>query len=368
LPTLVPLLAALAVGLLAPPDHATVFPAAAEVSAAALEVFDEPDERSYSSGRLRRGDRVTVRDADRAGWIAIDPPADAFDWVERGALGPEEPGRRARVVASGAVARSGRLGARMPGPPRAELREGSLIRLADLPPLVVGAGPSATTWLAIVPPPGEVRHVRVQGVRWVAEPPSPVAETRASFNPPSSPADPLPNDVATAIARIEAIHRAELRAPVETWQMGPIRARYQALLKTVTDPASAKAVHDRLERVARHEEIAEAAREIQTILERSRRRDDELARVRKRLAAAHRPERRPFDAEGLVQSSSRQVEGKRVLALIGPEGTTLAYLDVPDGLDARPLLAQRVGVRGDVHYNEHLRASLITVRSVEPLE
>ena len=37
-------------------------PAEAEVIVAALDVFDEPDDTSTAPGRLRRGDRVMVRE------------------------------------------------------------------------------------------------------------------------------------------------------------------------------------------------------------------------------------------------------------------------------------------------------------------
>jgi len=77
---------------------------------------------------------------------------------------------------------------------------------------------------------------------------------------------------------------------------------------------------------------------------------------------------RPYDAEGLFQPSARKVNGQKVFALIGPEGTTQAYLDVPAGLDAAPLLARRVGVRGDILYSDSLRARLISVRDLDPLE
>jgi hypothetical protein len=54
--------------------------------------------------------------------------------------------------------------------------------------------------------------------------------------------------------------------------------------------------------------------------------------------------------------------------LIGSDGSTLAYLDIPPGLDIDPLLAQRVGVRGDPHFNEDLGTRLITVRDVETMD
>jgi hypothetical protein len=147
-----------------------------------------------------------------------------------------------------------------------------------------------------------------------------------------------------------------------------VRTRYEALLKSVTDPDATRIIRARLDVVGREEELASTVREFERVLDKSRLRDREVDRIEKRLAAAEQPGRRPFVAEGLVQTSSRRIDGKRVLALIGPEGAALAYLDVPDGLDVRPLLSRRVGVRGDMHYNEALHARLISVRSIEPLD
>jgi hypothetical protein len=70
----------------------------------------------------------------------------------------------------------------------------------------------------------------------------------------------------------------------------------------------------------------------------------------------------------MVQRSSKEHEGRRVYALIGPEGNPVAYLDIPPGLDARGVVARRAGVRGSVRYDEALGARLIAVRDLEPLE
>ncbi len=62
------------------------------------------------------------------------------------------------------------------------------------------------------------------------------------------------------------------------------------------------------------------------------------------------------------------VDGHKVYVLIGKDGATLAYLDVPPGLDIEPMIAHRVGVRGEPHYNEGLGTRVITVRDVENVE
>ena len=62
------------------------------------------------------------------------------------------------------------------------------------------------------------------------------------------------------------------------------------------------------------------------------------------------------------------MDGHKVFTLIGPNGTAIAYLDIPPGLDPEPLLARRVGVRGQTHWSEDLGTRLITVRDMESIE
>jgi hypothetical protein len=63
-----------------------------------------------------------------------------------------------------------------------------------------------------------------------------------------------------------------------------------------------------------------------------------------------------------------KVDGHKVFALIGGEGSTIAYLDIPPGLDPEPFLSRRIGVRGQAHFSEDLGTRLITVRDLESLE
>jgi hypothetical protein len=179
----------------------------------------------------------------------------------------------------------------------------------------------------------------------------------------------LPADVAAEIERIEARHLAILGQPIDQWRFESVRADYQALLKRAGEnPAVEEVLRDRLSRVTRHEQAARAGRTIQTILARSWRRDLQVAQVRQRLAAAEQSRTRTYSAIGFVQPSSRMVEGRKLYALVGSDGSTLAYLDIPPGLDPMRLQSRKVGVRGAAHYDQDLGARLITVRDLEEIE
>ncbi len=366
-------LAALWLGLIAPASVPEARGPGGEVVADALDVLDEPDDSAYASGELRRGDRVAVVSAHRGRWLTIGPPPDAFDWVDASALKDRGDGT-AEVIADLAPARSGCPGARMPGPPRPPLARGAVVRLLpDRPPLAPGRGARARTWRAIAPPPGAVRYVRADGVR--LDPTSTSAVAPAGLDAPEvrraslvGPDAAVPPEVAADLAPIDALRRSTLAGPVEQWDLEPARRRYEALLRTLGDTPSAAVVRDRLDRVAREANLAKAARRFDDLVRSGHRRDAEIARIQQTLADAQTGTERGYDARGMLQASSRRVEGQKVHALIGPEGKAIAYLAIPPGLPTFRLLSRKVGVRGEVHYNESLGARLITVRDLDPLD
>jgi hypothetical protein len=370
------------------------WPTAAEVTVAKLVVHDQPNEASYINNALSQGDRVQIRGIVEGGWLAIDPPSTTLCWIEQTAIdrgivlsglrgrvsdptmsmSGTSPPERAWVTALRAVVRSGHPSARLPGPPRGYLHQGTMVRLIDRPPLEIGRRQSATVWYAIMPAPGEVRYIRADGTRAVASPKPRVAEIQAAYVPgqddPSTPGKPLPALLKTEIENLESMQRAIVSdQPIEQWRFEAVRAGYQALLKRAgSDPAVEEAIRVPLARVTQHEQAARAARTIQEILAQSHRRDREVAKLERKLAAAGRPRARPYNVVGFVQPSARKVDGRKLYALIGADGSTLAYLDVPPGIDVDPLFSRRIGVRGEAHYDEDLGTRLITVRDLESIE
>jgi hypothetical protein len=363
-----------------------------QVIADHLAIYDRPDAASFGMGMLERGDRVRVREWIPGGWAAIDPPMTAIGWVERASLelggevgkrggsrrDPASPGlpMRTRVVVPRAVVRAGHLTARMPGPPWIELPRGTMVQLVDRPPLTVGAGSDATLWFAVVPPAEAACYVQADGLRDVQQREG-VSEVLATYlvpegGDPKSPGPApgsLPPGVAAEIARVDGMHRTVLIGrPIERWQFDAVRAEYQAILKRSGDnPAVEEALRTRLARLTRHEQAAAAAREFQEVLARSRGRDVQVAQLQRQLTVVDRHRTTTYHAIGMVQPSSRLFDGRKLHALIGRDGKTVAYLDIPPGLDVEALGTSRVGVRGVVHYNQELGTRLITVRDLEPV-
>ncbi|MBX6315799.1 MAG: SH3 domain-containing protein, partial [Isosphaeraceae bacterium] len=140
----------------------------AVVVAEAIEVLDGPDEAAFSTGRLQRGARVNVLRIEPGGWVEIEPPEGAFDWIPRDAVEVVS-GRSARVVTRRAVVRAGCEGARMPGAARLSLRAGAIVHLIARPPLQLRRGGESQTWLAIQPPRGDARFLRAEGIKMIGD-------------------------------------------------------------------------------------------------------------------------------------------------------------------------------------------------------
>jgi hypothetical protein len=362
----------------------------AEVQTERLDVFDRPDDAGFITGRVHRGDRLRIR-ADRSagtGWLAIEPLPTAIFWIEQSSLEIDEEevehDRRslAWVNRPQASIRSGHPLARLPGPPRGTLPKGTMVQLVDRQPLNLGQGPEKSRWLAIVPPADQVSYVRAEGVRWLTPTPPvpPAAEVRASYEQPmplnqaakqrSSAPSSWPPGVSAELQRIDGIYQVIIASqPIEQWRFETVRAGYQDLLKRAGEqPELEEVLRTRLNRLTQHEQAAKAARTIESILAKSHRRDSEVAAVRKDLARLERTRARSYDAVGFIQPSARKVDGHKVFALIGGQGSTIAYLDIPPGLDPEPFLARRIGVRGQTHFSEDLGTRLITVRDMESID
>jgi hypothetical protein len=184
------------------------------------------------------------------------------------------------------------------------------------------------------------------------------------------PVDSLPPAFASEIKSIDAERQAIVAgAPIERWRFDRVRARYQAVLKKGSaEPAVAEAIRLRLARLGQLEEAAKAAATIESILARSHRRDREVVEVKRRLKTTTARRSRAYEAMGYMQASAQNVDGQKLFVLIGKNGKTVAFLRIPPGLDPDPMLARKVGVRGDAHYDEDLQSRLITVRTLEPIE
>jgi hypothetical protein len=364
-------LVVIGIGLVAPAPRARSDEGAArrlEVAADRLDLLAEPEDGAFVTATLDRGDPVEVRRVLADGWLAIAPPAGSFHWVDGAAVEPLRDGRL--YVKAPTTLRFGSTEDRHPGPPRRALLEGMVLVPAREPPLVVADGRRRRTWLAVAVGADEVRFARAAGVAEVravaakAKPPEP-AERRASHADVAKAAPPA--ELEGPFRRIEGEHRAVVSRPMTRWDFAGVRREYQALLTVRGDPATRAAVRDKLDQVDREDEMATAAREFEALVRKSRQRDAVLGRVEDDLRSLRIAEDLAYDAEGLLQATSRRVDGEKVFALLDDEGRVVAYLKIPPGVDTTNLVSRQVGVRGKSRFDEGLKYRLLDVRDIEPL-
>ncbi len=360
------------------PRRAQVVPFYGVVSERRVEVMAAPEARAFAVDRLEPGSRVRVVEIVDGNWWAVEPVSDrGVCWVPAARLVWIH-GKMGRVGKDGVEVRAGRLGARLPGPVCARAVAGSAVRFLDLPPLELASPSGITVWRAIAPPEG----VRWYIAAWSATPaeslpsraknesmllPGAVdaALSMTSFVPGEG---AVRVEVESELARLAALERAMVRKPIDEWDFRPILNALDNLIATTSDAKAQALLKPRRARVAARLEAEEASRSIERVIERGRRRDRELAALLRDEELGPRPTARPFLARGLVQPSSREINGERVYALIGDDGKTVAYLKIPPGLEVGPQMSKRVGVRGKLSYDEDLRARLIAVEDLIPLD
>jgi hypothetical protein len=348
------------------------------VVADGLELFVEPDGASYSVGSLERDEIVRVLRPEPGGWLAVEPPEGAFVWVDEADLEVNDD-RHALVAVPQAATRAGRPGVRLPGPPLVVLSEGSSVTFLEVEPLSLRVRGRPRVFRAVAVPEGTAYYVRADGLRLsggatatrpaassAAAPRSALPMALASVGPAID-ATRLGASEAATLRAVEVEHRSVLRQPIDRWQLERVRVGYQGLRDRAADGEVGAALGARLALVARQDAAAKAARALDDRLGASRRLDEELGAAEKAIAASLPEPRVPFDAVGLVQPSSKLVDGNRVFALVGPDGRTTAYLRFPPGVLRDDNVAQRVGVRGSARYDETLQAQVIEVRELETL-
>jgi hypothetical protein len=351
-----------------------------------VSVFTTPDDRGFALAQLREGARVRIRAEGPPGWLRIAPPPGSFCWID--AANVDESGPEAVVVAADeATIRVGRQDARMPGPPRLALTRGTTLRRLDRAPLVLRQGPSTRSWLAVAAPdtlPCFLNADAIEpetdeslpgpgaGSQDAAPPPLPAApriDARlTSVGPPFEPSQVTP-EIAAALRQVEAEHRAVLRQPLDRWKFQRVRGLYQRVAESTTDGTARGIARGRLDQIQRQQAAADSARRVQALLAQG---EPNIALGVTALEGTPRNRKGPasplaYDARGMLQPSTRMVEGRPVYSLIGDEGTAVAYLRFPPGLDATDCLGRDVGVRGPTHYDADLRARVVNVQELEPL-
>lgn len=357
----------------------------------------QPDPASQITSRLKKGQQVHVLEEPAPGWLAIAPPAGSFSWIERSAI--EDAGNdQARVTARAAAVRPGSDEASLPAGIWTIAHQGDTVRLLDRPPLVIRQPEDVRrVWYAIEPPADEVRYLRSDGVSttpirnvgnrsgdFTNEPefdraadPHGRWDTKhwrvERIDPSLATVEPLPNaarldpEFARRMHEIEVRHRLILKSPLESWSLDSVRSDYDQLRSTAAGSAEQQAALTRVAQVERQLQLSRLARELANSIARTRALEANVAQVRAELQEIEAEKNDPFEAEGLLQTSSILVGGRPAHLLIDQSGKTEAYVVVQPGLVLDQYLARQVGIHGESRYDSTLKARVVYARRVVPL-
>ena len=139
------------------------FPYTTTVLVDSAEVRSGPGSKYYATGRLRRGQSVTVHRHDPGGWHMIAPPAGSSSWIPADAVTKTSP-RTGVVKVAQVDVRVGGQDARDHDVYQSRLLEGDEVQILGEQKLPGDNAAAPTNWLRIVPPRGEWRWVAAQSL------------------------------------------------------------------------------------------------------------------------------------------------------------------------------------------------------------
>ncbi len=338
----------------------------AEVVAQHTDVFDRPDRTAVTTNRIGKGRQLSVFSVQDPSlgdeWLAIRPPPGSFSWINLESIETISPGK-ARVKARSTVTRPGGANAVWPGLAQHVVELNSVVRLIDRPRIELIQKGAKNVWVAIEPPEDEVRYiprnsVRLQGPIAFArsqrlDEPSIEDQGAASSENAGAPnanrvvqtSAPLPAGFAAKLSAVDARRKTQERLSIEQWRLEPILAEYRSLLDQAADASSASLVRSRIRQTQREIELSNSARSFDDQLANSRQRNQQVESIIRTAEKSSVGKPTKYSAEGVLQPTSRMVDGQKAYALIARDGTVAAYLTLPPGLSPNALVA--ASRRGD---------------------
>jgi hypothetical protein len=418
----------LTVAYLAPLRAASAveFPYEAIVESDEAYVRSGSSKKYYPTGKLRRGDRVTVQRHDPGGWFMITPPAGSFSWVPARYV-QKVSADRGVITTNNVAVRVGSFESDIREVYQRKLSQDDEIRILGEKMLTpeTGVG-SAELWYRIEPPRGEWRWISGQEVaaaggdtRAPADDPfeSPAKAPRLSRSPPVPRADDgdpttdpnsaeshnreyVPGESKSAgrglgsrplirkstgpakpseaernqqsilneLDRLDARFRSILDKPRLEWDFDQLEKDYQALREETGATNIRQMIDTRLDRIAEYRKTRSEEEDVERLRGETLRRDAELAELQRRQEAVLLSLRQPkYDGAGIVQRSALSGRGSPRYALLNQSGRVLAYLAPAPGVNLEGWVGRPAGVVGPRIPNAALKADLITVNQIVPV-
>ena len=278
------------------PAQVRQFPYDARVETGSVLVRSGPGQKYYPTGRLNRGDRVTVIRHDIGGWYVIVPPAGSFSWIRADAVDRRDD-HHGVLTDDNVIVRVGSALEDSRDVFQLRLSTGAAVEIIGEKTFSTESGwvrmykitPPRGEWRwipghAVVPIDPTVRRQMDQdpySVPSFARRPSEVSATKASSGPELKPdrpqtdkskqsrrgaaanggvrqSGPSPFDVSRDRRRLDALDerfREIIDQQMSQWEFSQLREEYIALQHEASHPAVASQIDLRLDAIERYERI-----------------------------------------------------------------------------------------------------------------
>ncbi len=390
------------------------FPYQAEVKASELEVRSGPGQRYYVTGRLSRGQMVTVHRHDPGGWFMIAPPPGSFSWIEADLVqrqGPQHGVVSLRRDANGNPRRAiVRIGSEFSDDHAfygRELHQGDTVEILGEKSLQTKYGP--VRMYRITPPALEYRWVKGDYIVPVSEknrreqdldpfsvPASAIEQTSDRLTESNIPSDPFAvpsvpdkqtaiSQARTRLAEIDQRYLAMIKQPPEQWQLDSLADEYRSL-QLEAEPIIASKIAERLKAISTRQQILNdylsVTRTGQKVSEHQAAKlisghggqlaDNQFAPVPTQPQQTGTTTPTPSTPPGQLSGAGllRPVVGIHhagiTHAIMDKQGKILALLRLAPGtnLQLRPMIGQAVGIIGERHHDRQLGRDVIDVRQI----
>lgn len=386
-------------------------------------------QKYYPTGKLKRGERVTVHRHDPGGWVMIAPPPGSFSWIEAKHVRRQQ-GETGVLSASNVIVRVGSVFNDDHDWYQVELSKGQTVEILGEKTLQTDRG--AVAVLKIKPPANEYRWIMGRALRSVDAPvlkplnrddiaakqqptkispleerdsdpftdgpaptliideqatPSKIAPVPVTETTPNIDQDQVEHDEFRARLRtIDEQFRTMIQEEPPKWDLTSVEQQYRQLDGSTDSPVLKTKLKLRLDAVQRYAKTRQEYDEFMRITSEAKQRDAQLTSLTNQPApnavptpapastaptpdAATPPPAAPrrFDGAGVILRAPGLVRGAPQYGLFAPGGRMLAYLQAAPGVNLNSYVGQAMGVFGQRSYRQELQSELIIVRSLQPV-
>lgn len=389
------------------------FPYEAVVQTDGVQIRSGNGTKFYGTGKLKRGDRVTVIRHDPGGWFVIEPSAGSFSLIpsQNVTRSPVDPARGVVANPTGKPI-AVRVGSEISndfGVMQRQLVPGDEVEILG-ERLLPGDKGAAQKWLLIKPPAREYRWITGQSVvaasqlekavtinsinqseprRPTERSPKPIVVLQVSgtYDEPKPAAKPqqsskrksgntwslnglTPEELAAERAALEELERRYLaikEQPSERWDFGTLPDEYLELRDHVRHPAIQRKIDLRLRDLVADERFRDANADFLRITTVAAQREAQLLAVQEQLEQAQKSQP-VFDGAGIVQLAADATPQAPRFVLLAPDGRVLAHLQPEPGVELAPWVGREAGLTGRRSHQAALATDVIQVQRLSAVK